>query len=39
MHGIHHVTEHAAPGHNGVGLTQTTAFRVPLESFEFWPSD
>ncbi|WP_157016789.1 ring-cleaving dioxygenase [Mesorhizobium xinjiangense] len=28
--------EHAAPGHNGVGLTQTTAFRVPLESFEFW---
>jgi glyoxalase family protein len=28
--------EHAAPGHQGTGLTQTTAFRVPRPALEFW---
>jgi glyoxalase family protein len=28
--------EHAAPGRGGVGLTQTTAFRVPANSIGFW---
>jgi len=28
--------EHAAPGRGGVGLTQTTAFRVPEPSIGFW---
>jgi len=28
--------EHAAPGRGGVGLTQTTAFRIPLQSIGFW---
>jgi glyoxalase family protein len=28
--------EHAAPGRGGVGMTQTTAFRVPATSIGFW---
>jgi glyoxalase family protein len=28
--------EHAAPGRNGAGLTQETAFRVPAASIGFW---
>lgn len=28
--------EHAAPGRGGVGLTQTTAFRVPAASIGYW---
>lgn len=28
--------EHAAPGRGGVGLTQTTSFRVPTGSIGFW---
>src|SRR2546423_4867987 len=28
--------EHAAPGRGGLGLTQTTAFRVPATSIGFW---
>src|SRR5689334_11963310 len=28
--------EHAGAGRGGVGLTQTTAFRVPLKSIAFW---
>lgn len=28
--------EHAAPGRGGVGLTQTTAFRVPAASLAYW---
>ena len=28
--------EHAAPGRGGLGLTQTTAFRVPVTSIGFW---
>jgi len=28
--------EHAGAGRGGVGLTQTTAFRVPLRSIAFW---
>ena len=28
--------EHAAAGRNGVGLTQTTAFRVPAGSIGYW---
>jgi glyoxalase family protein len=28
--------EHAAPGRAGVGLTQTTAFRVPAASIGYW---
>jgi glyoxalase family protein len=28
--------EHAAPGRGGVGLTQTTAFRVPQASIGYW---
>jgi glyoxalase family protein len=28
--------EHAAPGRGGVGLTQTTAFRVPATSIGYW---
>jgi glyoxalase family protein len=28
--------EHAAPGRNGVGLAQTTAFRVPAASIGYW---
>lgn len=28
--------EHAAPGRGGVGLTQTTAFRVPAVSIAYW---
>jgi glyoxalase family protein len=28
--------EHAAPGRAGLGLTQTTAFRVPIASIGYW---
>ena len=28
--------EHAAPGRGGVGLTQTTSFRVPAASMGYW---
>jgi len=28
--------EHAAPGRNGEGLAEETAFRVPLESIGYW---
>jgi glyoxalase family protein len=28
--------EHAAPGRNGSGLTEETAFRVPAESIGYW---
>ena len=28
--------DHAAPGRGGVGLTQTTAFRVPAASIGYW---
>jgi glyoxalase family protein len=28
--------EHAAPGRSGVGLAQTTAFRVPASSIGYW---
>jgi glyoxalase family protein len=28
--------EQAAPGRGGVGLTQTTAFRIPTRSMSFW---
>jgi glyoxalase family protein len=28
--------EHAAPGHNGDGFTEETAFRVPVESMGYW---
>ena len=28
--------EHAAPGRGGVGLTQTTAFRIPAASIGYW---
>ena len=28
--------EHAAPGRAGVGLTQETAFRIPIESIGYW---
>ena len=28
--------EHAAPGRGGIGLTQTTAFRVPAGSIGYW---
>jgi glyoxalase family protein len=28
--------EHAAAGRNGVGLTQTTAFRIPVASIGYW---
>jgi glyoxalase family protein len=28
--------EHAAPGRNGDGLTQETAFRIPAESIGYW---
>jgi glyoxalase family protein len=28
--------EHAAPGRGGVGLAQTTAFRVPVAAIGFW---
>src|SRR5215203_3591006 len=28
--------EHAAPGRNGHGLTEETAFRVPAESLGYW---
>src|SRR6267378_338618 len=28
--------EHAAPGRAGVGITQTTSFRVPASSIGYW---
>ena len=28
--------EHAAPGRNGEGLTEETAFRIPIESIGYW---
>jgi glyoxalase family protein len=28
--------EHAAPGRGGIGLTQTTAFRIPPSSIGYW---
>ncbi|WP_142846151.1 ring-cleaving dioxygenase [Telmatospirillum sp. J64-1] len=28
--------EHAAPGRNGIGLAETTAFRIPLRSIGYW---
>src|SRR5215831_13552168 len=28
--------EHAAPGGDGLGLAQATAFRVPVESIGYW---